>query len=489
MVKKTKNIRQRLSTSDDVKLDEVPISGQQAGTCPVPMITCCKKGTPITEENGVKMFCSSKDCTILNILHKECFEELECGLIKMLQNKGSARRWTEDQRMSNLWTKKGMNILARFLRCKCSKGILDKREDFRMPDKPIIVDVFPKTEHNHTIKKKRELPTLNTSTKPPGLLKSGLLAKKLGKFNPHFMETHSDDEEDSIPKFHTSDNMSPRAKLKSSPAKEDTKLNYATKVKPEPTKPVPPSTEWPALDGTSDKTASLNVILPKPKKTFSEVTQQFKPKVVKKPVEVNVYKVLSRKDIEVRRLPGFRKPAEPSESEHSVSSRAENKENMTTTYAESECSAFDKMSVVSDQDTKGKSQSEFYQTGPIPGLARDLISASPDPSRFTPSVLSQSSRLPASPSYSDVSYTTFESDENKAPADSISDALKSISIRSVLTQGFLDMNKINFGPIYRSNETFIQSLLEDTDEFFHPQTFVDDKKVKSSIWPAHLRSM
>lgn len=79
------------------------------------------------------MFCSNKECPVVEkLLHRTCFEELENGLLKILQAKGSARRWTEEQRLNNLWTKKGMTLLGRYLRCRCSKGLLDKRQDFRM---------------------------------------------------------------------------------------------------------------------------------------------------------------------------------------------------------------------------------------------------------------------------------------------------------------------------------------------------------------------
>uniref|UniRef100_A0A1I7RP24 ULP_PROTEASE domain-containing protein n=1 Tax=Bursaphelenchus xylophilus TaxID=6326 RepID=A0A1I7RP24_BURXY len=506
MVKKTKHIRQgRASESTDNQKVEEVTPWVENGSCPVPMVMCCNKGEPVGETDGVRMFCSSKDCTINNVLHKQCFEELEIGLIKILQNKGSARRWTEDQRMSNLWTKKGMNILARFLRCKCSKGILDKREDFRMPEKPTVVEVFPKAEHIHAPKiKKRELPSLNTGPRSTVTARNAASSRRLGKFNPHFMDCHSDEED--LPTLRSSLPSSPATIAKPKPLKsliqkEKIKLNYLSKVKDaKPAVSPPPNPDWPSLEGEDEKSSPVRQPqtppkeLARPRKTFSEVTQQCKPKVTKKPPEDNVYKVLSRKDLEIRRLPGCRKPSEPrnSESERSMTSRRTSESTSEIGRGKEDVKDLEKnddsaSSVGGTREDKVKPlqiRTELYHTGPIPGLAHELMAASPvDVCRSTPSIVFHNSRPPSSLSFSEKSSATFESDENvKPPPVSIAETFKSIRLRSALTSQFLDLDKYDFGPKYKTNEAFIQSLIRDATDFFQPPPFLDELGFNPALW-------
>uniref|UniRef100_A0A0N5AX68 Headcase middle domain-containing protein n=1 Tax=Syphacia muris TaxID=451379 RepID=A0A0N5AX68_9BILA len=87
----------------------------------------CVIGLPLPEnfEDGVKMKCSNSSCKHQEqLIHLECFHALEENLIKIMSNIGSARGWTETQRRSNLWDKKGLTLIQKKCRCPCGLGLM-----------------------------------------------------------------------------------------------------------------------------------------------------------------------------------------------------------------------------------------------------------------------------------------------------------------------------------------------------------------------------
>lgn len=95
--------------------------------CPIPLQSGCMRGLPLPSsfEEGVKMECSNSHCPYQEqLMHPECFHALEDNLIKIMSNLGSARGWTDAQRRSNLWDKKGLSLIQRKCRCLCGLGLM-----------------------------------------------------------------------------------------------------------------------------------------------------------------------------------------------------------------------------------------------------------------------------------------------------------------------------------------------------------------------------
>uniref|UniRef100_A0AC34FRU2 Uncharacterized protein n=1 Tax=Panagrolaimus sp. ES5 TaxID=591445 RepID=A0AC34FRU2_9BILA len=73
--------------------------------CCIPMVPCNKKGHPLPEsleDGGVKLCCTNNCAYSKHLVHPECFESLEQGLITMLSNqktgkKGLIKAWLESQ--------------------------------------------------------------------------------------------------------------------------------------------------------------------------------------------------------------------------------------------------------------------------------------------------------------------------------------------------------------------------------------------------------
>lgn len=83
------------------------------------------------------MICSNGDkCTEILFVHAPCFEKLEEKLLILLEaHAGQSRRgstWTDQQKVANLWMKKGYEILIKSCRCPCT-GFLRKDIDYRPP--------------------------------------------------------------------------------------------------------------------------------------------------------------------------------------------------------------------------------------------------------------------------------------------------------------------------------------------------------------------
>ena len=118
--------------------------------CPVPLVPCCRPGEalPNSLEDGVKLECTNPTCLFTkHLIHPDCFDTLEHGLLVILSNQGSAifllrtskysvlllsgsaRGWSEGHRKHNLWGKKGLSLHQRTLRCACGKGQMRRDEE------------------------------------------------------------------------------------------------------------------------------------------------------------------------------------------------------------------------------------------------------------------------------------------------------------------------------------------------------------------------
>lgn len=61
--------------------------------------------------DAVKTLCSSEQCRLSGLMHRQCFDSWESHVLQYLRTAGGrARQWTERQRQQNLWTKKGYDL-------------------------------------------------------------------------------------------------------------------------------------------------------------------------------------------------------------------------------------------------------------------------------------------------------------------------------------------------------------------------------------------
>ncbi|CAI4223363.1 unnamed protein product [Auanema sp. JU1783] len=132
--------------------------------CPVPEPIECAVGMTAEDcDEGVVMECSNVRCPYVETkIHLQCFRAFEDHLVKLMSNIGSARGWTDAQRRSNLWEKKGQSLVAKVCRCRCGLGTTRRDDIILYNQKKTVappVNVTPAT--NPRKKKTKELPKLN----------------------------------------------------------------------------------------------------------------------------------------------------------------------------------------------------------------------------------------------------------------------------------------------------------------------------------------
>jgi len=97
--------------------------------CPIPLLGGCTSGFPLptSETGGIRLFCSNANCKYAGqLMHSTCVDKYEQYLVKLLGNSGSARGWTEVQKWSNLWEKKGLGLIQKYARCLCGLGVVHR---------------------------------------------------------------------------------------------------------------------------------------------------------------------------------------------------------------------------------------------------------------------------------------------------------------------------------------------------------------------------
>uniref|UniRef100_A0A914W705 Headcase N-terminal domain-containing protein n=1 Tax=Plectus sambesii TaxID=2011161 RepID=A0A914W705_9BILA len=144
------------STTGRGKLSTRSDGANRRPGCHVPLASGCLKGYPVPKllAEGVKMVCTNKDCPYTKqLVHQECYAALEDFLVKRLANIGSARGWTDSQRRSNLWDKKGFMLIKKLCRCLCDLGQISRDIDSNFAP-PAALPIAAK-------KKRKSLPKLN----------------------------------------------------------------------------------------------------------------------------------------------------------------------------------------------------------------------------------------------------------------------------------------------------------------------------------------
>ncbi|XP_037885213.1 headcase protein-like isoform X2 [Glossina fuscipes] len=114
------------------------INVDQFTQCCYPNGDCCKLDTSLIYlsdlSDCVKVLCNNENCSVGQYMHKECFESWEQQIMVSLKNMGGrARSWSDRQKVQNMWTKKGYDLIYKLCNCKCSRGHLRKDLEWTAP--------------------------------------------------------------------------------------------------------------------------------------------------------------------------------------------------------------------------------------------------------------------------------------------------------------------------------------------------------------------
>ena len=113
--------------------------------CGIPKGTAClysnggnSEHIIITKEDlkaseAVKIVCSNEQCPVSPFLHFACFTSFEETVLVYLKSQGRARGWSDKQRIQNLWTKRGYDLVYKACECSCGHGYVRKDLDWNPP--------------------------------------------------------------------------------------------------------------------------------------------------------------------------------------------------------------------------------------------------------------------------------------------------------------------------------------------------------------------
>lgn len=86
--------------------------------------------------DAVKVRCTNDQCPQSSFMHASCFETFEENALQHLRASGRSKSWTEKQRLQNLWTKRGYDLVYKACDCLCGHGHLKKDLDWTAPPSP-----------------------------------------------------------------------------------------------------------------------------------------------------------------------------------------------------------------------------------------------------------------------------------------------------------------------------------------------------------------
>ncbi|CAJ0924688.1 unnamed protein product, partial [Mesorhabditis belari] len=137
--------------------------------CPIPEPLDCLVGALVGEdEEGRMLCCTNPACPhMTTLVHDRCMDAFEEHLVKILQNSGSARGWTDGQRRQNLWEKKGQALVGKVCRCRCGGGVVvrDENHDTAREKREKQALEAQKGIKKKRVKRESGLPRLNYGTK------------------------------------------------------------------------------------------------------------------------------------------------------------------------------------------------------------------------------------------------------------------------------------------------------------------------------------
>merc|ERR1711879_1136693 len=113
-----------------------PLKQSQSSQCCVPKekVTCLSPEIRDWSQ-AVKVICNSAHCDQSGFMHADCFDKFQGQVLLFLSKQGRGRTWNDKQRMANLWSHKGYDIVFKFCVCDCGHGSLKKDLDY-VPTRP-----------------------------------------------------------------------------------------------------------------------------------------------------------------------------------------------------------------------------------------------------------------------------------------------------------------------------------------------------------------
>ena len=83
-----------------------------------------------TADAVAKVLCSNDACPASPYMHAPCFEAFQEHALAHLRASPRAKGWTEKQRVQNLWTKRGYDLVYKACECVCGHGHVRKDLDW-----------------------------------------------------------------------------------------------------------------------------------------------------------------------------------------------------------------------------------------------------------------------------------------------------------------------------------------------------------------------
>uniref|UniRef100_A0AC34FJS5 Uncharacterized protein n=1 Tax=Panagrolaimus sp. ES5 TaxID=591445 RepID=A0AC34FJS5_9BILA len=130
-------------------------------SCCIPFMKCTRIGFPIPTSlnNGVKFECTNSECIFSqHLVHIECFESLELSLNTLIENQGLNNALSQKCQIKSLWSKQGLSLIHKNLKCACGKGIMKRDEESWMKREKMLEP--PKEEKKKHKPKATHLPSL-----------------------------------------------------------------------------------------------------------------------------------------------------------------------------------------------------------------------------------------------------------------------------------------------------------------------------------------
>ncbi len=87
--------------------------------------------------DAVKVICTNESCELSPYLHSACFEAFEDLALQCLKTCSRAKGWSEKQKLQNLWTKRGFDLVYKACECNCGRGHIKKDLEWSPPSEGI----------------------------------------------------------------------------------------------------------------------------------------------------------------------------------------------------------------------------------------------------------------------------------------------------------------------------------------------------------------
>jgi len=101
--------------------------------CNAEHILITKEDISAGAEAVVKITCSNETCEQAPYMHTACFQAFEENALAFLRGQGRAKGWSDRQKLQNLWTKRGYDLVYKACECLCGHGHIRKDLDFILP--------------------------------------------------------------------------------------------------------------------------------------------------------------------------------------------------------------------------------------------------------------------------------------------------------------------------------------------------------------------